>query len=294
MGGFLFILLFIVVPLVINAAKNGNGGGKETPAQKRRRELEKLRSEVSARKAQEDQRKRQEDERRRIDEARRRKEEENRRAREAKKRMEELRAAYQAETPVKQAAPVKASAPVKAEAPKVKQAAPVNASAPVKSDIPEAEALPQETVSRDQIGTERVFTARRYLMDISKYPSKVAVDKAMEEDRPLMAVLSFDGMSAFVCRKGDAADHTGLLAIMGRLSSEENSFFKICFTKDHAEWLYDCPESYRVIPYADRRRETYFSDGLTVIKDFLGAVGYSPRITIPEEHRRGFQLPEIK
>jgi len=305
MGGFLFILLFIVLPIIIKSVKNSSSG-KESYSQKQRRELEKLRAEVAERKAQEDARKRQEDQRRRADAERRRKAEENRRALEARKRMEELKAAQQAIVPeVKQDAPVRDTAPAKSDAPvidaaPVKPAAPVKAdvpvkeTAPVKADIPEIEPIADERVSIDKLTTERVMTGRRYLMDITKIPSKAAVDKAMEEDRPLMAVLSFDGMTAFMCRKGDAADHAGLLVKMGRLSSEEHSFFRITFTRDKAEWLYDCPESYRVIPYPERRRETYFNDGLVVIKDFLGAVGYSPRITIPEECRKGFELPEIK
>jgi len=85
---------------------------------------------------------------------------------------------------------------------------------------------------------------------------------------------------------------TGML--LGRLSSEANSFFKISFNKKRAQWYFDCPSSYRVIPYDDRRRETYFSDGLVVIRDLLGALDYSPEITVPEECKKGFELPEIK
>ncbi|MBQ8122793.1 MAG: hypothetical protein IJ170_05715 [Ruminococcus sp.] len=310
MGGFFFILLCIVLPIVINAAKNSEGG-KQSPAQKRQRDLERLKAEVSARKAQEDQRQKQEEERRRIDAERRRKEEENRRAREAKKQMEALRAARQEIPKVKETAPVKAepkikeTAPVKAE-PKIKETAPVKAEPPVKAsdpikeldpvraEIPEIEPVAQGRAARDQLNTERVFTARRYLMDITKLPSKAAVDKAMEEDKIILAALSFDGMSTFMCPLGYAADCDELLGKMGRLSSEANSFFKISFNKKRAQWYFDCPSSYRVIPYDDRRRETYFSDGLVVIRDLLGALGYSPEITVPEECKKGFELPEIK
>ena len=120
------------------------------------------------------------------------------------------------------------------------------------------------------------------------------MDKAMEEDKIILAALSFDGMSAFMCPLGYAADCDELLGKMGRLSSEANSFFKISFNKKRAQWYFDCPSSYRVIPYDDRRRETYFSDGLVVIRDLLGALGYSPEITVPEECKKGFELPEIK
>ncbi|HOO07275.1 MAG TPA: hypothetical protein PLH83_12465 [Ruminococcus sp.] len=304
MGGFFFILLCIVLPIVINAAKNSEGG-KQSPAQKRRRDLERLKAEVSARKAQEDQRQKQEEDRRRIDAERRRKEEENRRAREAKKQMEALRAARQEIPKVKETAPVKAepkikeNAPVKAEPPvkasdPIKESVPIKELDPVRAEIPEIEPVAQERAARDQLNTERVFTARRYLMDITKLPSKAAVDKAMEEDKIILAALSFDGMSAFMCPLGYAADCDELLGKMGRLSSEANSFFKISFNKRRAQWYFDCPSSYRVIPYDDRRRETYFSDGLVVIRDLLGALGYSPEITVPEECKKGFELPEIK
>ena len=297
-------MLCIVLPIVINAAKNSEGG-KQSPAQKRRRDLERLKAEVSARKAQEDQRQKQEEDRRRIDAERRRKEEENRRAREAKKQMEALRAARQeipkvketapvkAEPKIKETAPVKAEPPVKASDP-IKESVPIKELDPVRAEIPEIEPVAQERAARDQLNTERVFTARRYLMDITKLPSKAAVDKAMEEDKFILAALSFDGMSTFMCPLGYAADCDELLGKMGRLSSEANSFFKISFNKKRAQWYFDCPSSYRVIPYDDRRRETYFSDGLVVIRDLLGALEYSPEITVPEECKKGFELPEIK
>ena len=285
-------MLCIVLPIVINAAKNSEGG-KQSPAQKRRRELERLKAEVSARKAQEDQRQKQEEDRRRIDAERRRKEEENRRAREAKKQMEALRAARQEIPKVKETAPVKAEPPVKASDP-IKESVPIKELDPVRAEIPEIEPVAQGRAARDQLNTERVFTARRYLMDITKLPSKAAVDKALEEDKIILAALSFDGMSAFMCPLGYAADCDELLGKMGRLSSEANSFFKISFNKKRAQWYFDCPSSYRVIPYDDRRRETYFSDGLVVIRDLLGALDYSPEITVPEECKKGFELPEIK
>ena len=285
-------MLCIVLPIVINAAKNSEGG-KQSPAQKRRRDLERLKAEVSARKAQEDQRQKQEEDRRRIDAERRRKEEENRRAREAKKQMEALRAARQEIPKVKETAPVKAEPPVKASDP-IKESVPIKELDPVRAEIPEIEPVAQGRAARDQLNTERVFTARRYLMDITKLPSKAAVDKALEEDKIILAALSFDGMSAFMCPLGYAADCDELLGKMGRLSSEANSFFKISFNKKRAQWYFDCPSSYRVIPYDDRRRETYFSDGLVVIRDLLGALDYSPEITVPEECKKGFELPEIK
>ena len=188
---------------------------------------------------------------------------------------------------------MKAEPPVKASDP-IKESVPIKELDPVRAEIPEIEPVAQGRAARDQLNTERVFTARRYLMDITKLPSKAAVDKAMEEDKIILAALSFDGMSTFMCPLGYAADCDELLGKMGRLSSEANSFFEISFNKKRAQWYFDCPSSYRVIPYDDRRRETYFSDGLVVIRDLLGALGYSPEITVPEECKKGFELPEIK
>lgn len=68
-------------------------------------------------------------------------------------------------------------------------------------------------------------------MKISKYPSEDAVNEAIQNDDPMLAVISFDGKSAIVSPLDDAVEHHILLAKAGKQSTDIDKYFRIIFDK---------------------------------------------------------------
>ena len=123
-------------------------------------------------------------------------------------------------------------------------------------------------------------------MNITKYPSEQAVNDAMKQDEPLLAVISFDGKNAIMSMVDDAVEHHILLAKNGYQSTDIDKFFRIVFDRNGADWTFICPPDYKDIPYKDHRIEAFYKDGFAEISDFLHRVGYLVGINIPKRYRR--------
>ena len=89
-------------------------------------------------------------------------------------------------------------------------------------------------------------------MKISKYPSEDAVNEAIQNDDPMLAVISFDGKSAIVSPLDDAVEHHILLAKAGKQSTDIDKYFRIIFDKSGADWTFICPPDYKGIPFKAR------------------------------------------
>lgn len=123
-------------------------------------------------------------------------------------------------------------------------------------------------------------------MNIIKYPSKDAVNKAMAADEPLLALISFDGKTAIMSQIDEAVEHHILLMKSGFKDTDIDKFFRIVLDKDGADWTFVCPPDYKDIPFKDKRIEAFYKDGFAVISDFLHSIGYLVGINIPKRYRR--------
>lgn len=127
-------------------------------------------------------------------------------------------------------------------------------------------------------------------MNIIKYPSEENVNKAIADDEPLLAVISFDGKTAVISQIDEAVEHHILLMKAGYKDTDVDKFFRIVLDKSGADWTFICPPDYKKIPFKDKRIEAFYKDGFYVISDFLHSIGYLVGINIPKRFRRHFDI----
>ncbi len=123
-------------------------------------------------------------------------------------------------------------------------------------------------------------------MNIIKYPTEDAVNKAMAADEPLLVLISFDGQTVIMSQIDEAVEHHILLMNAGFKDTDIDKFFRIILDKSGADWTFICPPDYKNIPYKDKRIEAFYKDGFAVISDFLHSIGYLVGIDIPRRYRR--------
>lgn len=123
-------------------------------------------------------------------------------------------------------------------------------------------------------------------MKIIKYPSNKNVEQAMQNDEPLLALISFDGETAVISQIDEAVEHHILLEKAGFKSIDIDKFFRIVLDRDGADWTFVCPLDYRGIKYKSKRIEEFYKDGFTIISEFLKNIGYFVGIDIPKRYRR--------
>lgn len=123
-------------------------------------------------------------------------------------------------------------------------------------------------------------------MEIIKYPSEEAVNKAMSADEPLLVLISFDGETAIMSQIDEAMEHHILLMNAGFKDTDIDKFFRIVLDKSGADWTFICPPDYKNIPFKDKRIEAFYKDGFAVISGFLHSIGYLVGIDIPKRYRR--------
>ena len=123
-------------------------------------------------------------------------------------------------------------------------------------------------------------------MNIIKYPTAEAVNRAINEDEPLLALISFDGKEAIISQIDEAMEHHILLSKVGRKDTDIDSFFRIVLDRSGADWTFVCPPDYKNIPFKDKRIEAFYKDGFAVISGFLHSIGYLVGINIPKRYSR--------
>lgn len=123
-------------------------------------------------------------------------------------------------------------------------------------------------------------------MEIIKYPSDKALDKAMKNDEPLLVLISFDGETVIISQIDDAIEHHILLMKVGYSDKDIDRFFRIVLDKESADWTFVCPPDYKNIPDRTRRIKQFYKDGFSVISDVLQELGFMVGINIPRRYRR--------
>lgn len=123
-------------------------------------------------------------------------------------------------------------------------------------------------------------------MNIVKYPSEEAVNKAMTADEPLLILISFDSETVIMSQIDEAMEHHILLMNAGFKDTDIDKFFRIVLDRSGADWTFICPPDYKGIQYKDKRIEAFYKDGFAVISNFLHSIGYLVGINIPKRYRR--------
>ena len=125
-------------------------------------------------------------------------------------------------------------------------------------------------------------------MQIITYPDDGAVQQAVQNDEPLMALISFDGKYALMSHADEAAERHILLMKAGMKDTDTDRYFRIVFDRSGAVWTFICPPGYKDIPYKEKRIGMFYKDGFALISEFLHTVGYLVGINIPKRYVRHF------
>lgn len=127
-------------------------------------------------------------------------------------------------------------------------------------------------------------------MNIKKYPSPEALEIAIKDSEPLLAVISFDGENVIVSPLDEAVEHHILLMKAGIDSRKIDKYFRIVFDKEGADWTFVCPPDYKNISDKTRRIREFYKDGFMAISQVLSVLGFVVGINIPRRYRRHFDM----
>ncbi len=125
-------------------------------------------------------------------------------------------------------------------------------------------------------------------MTVTKYKEFEDLDAAMEKNDPFLAVISFDGESAYMGHIDECVEHHILLSKLGLPSGDIDKYFRIVFDRESADWTFVCPAVYKNITDRTRRIAAYYKDGFAAISGFLSEIGVFCDIRIPRRYRRHF------
>ena len=127
-------------------------------------------------------------------------------------------------------------------------------------------------------------------MEIIKYPSEEEFQTAVNEDEPLLVLISFDGERLIACQIDEAVEHHILLKKAGFPDTDIDKYFRLVVDKSGADWTFVCPESYSSVTRKDKKIQEFFKDGMRIIPKALKMIGYDVPIEIPKRYRRHFDL----
>ena len=127
-------------------------------------------------------------------------------------------------------------------------------------------------------------------MNITYYPDKENVSAAMNQDEPLLVLVSFSGEQVIISQIDEAVEHHILLRKVGLPDTDIDKYFRIVLDRSGADWTFVCPPDYCGMTRKDKRIERFFKDGMTVIPEALKELGYDVPVEIPKRYRRHFDM----
>lgn len=127
-------------------------------------------------------------------------------------------------------------------------------------------------------------------MEIIYYPNKEKVENSMNEDSPLLMLISYDGKQVIISNIDDSFEHIILLRSVGFPDINIDKYFRIVANKDGADWTFVCPENYKLILDKQKRIKQFFDDGITIMSKVLEEFNIKPEINIPTRYRRHFNM----
>ena len=127
-------------------------------------------------------------------------------------------------------------------------------------------------------------------MEIIKFPNEKEFQTAIDNDEPLLVLISFDGERIIACQIDEAVEHHILLKKAGFPDTEIDKYFRLVVDKSGADWTFVCPESYSSVTRMDKQIQEFFKDGMRIIPAALKEIGYDVTVEIPKRYRRHFDL----
>lgn len=124
-------------------------------------------------------------------------------------------------------------------------------------------------------------------MNITFYSNENRGKDILNDNEPMLAIISYDGNNAIVGLIDEVVEHHILLKKALNTTDIDN-YFRIVFDSDGADWTFVCPTGYKNISDKEKRIQKFYNDGVSIINDFLHEVGLDVPIDIPRRYRRHF------
>jgi len=127
-------------------------------------------------------------------------------------------------------------------------------------------------------------------MRIQFYPDQKKVFEAMQENDPLLMLISYDKSRILVANIDDSFEHHVLLRQLGYSEMDIDKYYRIVINQEGADWTFVCPTEYKGISDKNKRIETFYNDGIEAITEAMHTIGYECEVNIPQRYRRHFDM----
>lgn len=123
-------------------------------------------------------------------------------------------------------------------------------------------------------------------MEITYYSEENRGKDILNDGEPILAIIAYDGSRAIVGLLDESVEHHILLNKALHTMDIDN-YFRIIFDEEGADWTFVCPTGYKGITDKEKRIQSFYNDGVKVIREFLNEIGFGDiTLDIPRRYRR--------
>lgn len=127
-------------------------------------------------------------------------------------------------------------------------------------------------------------------MNIKYMPDEKTITESRMVDDPLLILISHDSNTVIIGNIDFYGEHILLLKNAGWTESCLDEFFRIIATNSGADWIFVAPQGYKNIQNREKRIETFYNDGFTIITKVLTELQFNPEINIPKRYQRHLEI----
>lgn len=123
-------------------------------------------------------------------------------------------------------------------------------------------------------------------MKIIYYSEENRGSEILSDSEPMLAIINHNGDEAVVGLLDEGVEHHILLnKALHKMNIDQ--YFRIVFDEDGVDWTFVCPMGYKGIINKEKRIQSFYNDGLKIIRQFLNEIGFKDiTIGIPKRYRR--------
>ena len=127
-------------------------------------------------------------------------------------------------------------------------------------------------------------------MNIKYMPDEKTITESRMVDDPLLILISHDGNVVIIGNIDFYGEHLPLLRNAGWDERSLDDFFRTIVTNSGADWTFVAPQGYKNIQNREKRIETFYNDGISIITKVLSQLQFKPEINIPKRYQRHLEI----
>jgi hypothetical protein len=127
-------------------------------------------------------------------------------------------------------------------------------------------------------------------MVIKFMPDEKTITESRMVDDPLLLLISHDGNTIIMGNIDFYGEHLPLLRNAGWEERDLDDFFRTIVTNSGADWTFVTPQGYKNIQNREKRIETFYKDGISIITKVLAQLQFNPEISIPKRYQRHLEI----